>query len=162
MECTPHGVSLKSKENVSPGRKGRTQRSPDREKTLPKEDSEPIRRALDRFSSSPPPTGIPESIDPPPMKIEIDWQVKGVSKSVQDKVGVHALPSTIPSPTTPGTFSLCCEALGKREGAEATAGLRSGRPPNILRAGSLPVLEHHYPTSRLRCTVHNQMDLFFF
>lgn len=87
MECTPHGVSLKSKENGSPGRKGRTQRSPDRGKTLPKEDSEPIRRALDRFSSSPLPTGIPESIDPPPMKIEIDWQVKGVSKSVQDKVG---------------------------------------------------------------------------
>lgn len=87
MECTPHGVSLKSQENGSPGRKGRTQRSPHRGKTLPKEDSEPIRRALDRFSSSPPPTGIPESIDPPPMKIEIDWQVKGVSKSVQDKVG---------------------------------------------------------------------------
>ena len=31
--------------------------------------------------------GIPENIDPPPQKIEIDWPVNAVIKTVQKKAG---------------------------------------------------------------------------
>ena len=31
--------------------------------------------------------GIPESIDPPPQKIEIDWPVNAVAKPIQKKTG---------------------------------------------------------------------------
>ena len=50
------------------------------------EDSEAIKRAIGRFEMNPLPTGLPESIDPPPRKIEIDWPIKLVSKAVQDRV----------------------------------------------------------------------------
>ena len=67
-------------------KKDRTQKTPSRGRNSTREDTEAIQRALDRFSASPLPTGIPESIEPPPTKIELDWMVKGVSKSAQDKV----------------------------------------------------------------------------
>ncbi len=50
------------------------------------EDSEAIKRAIGRFEMNPLPTGLPESIDPPPRKIEIDWPIKLVSKAVQNRV----------------------------------------------------------------------------
>ena len=74
------------REKGSSEKKDRTQKTPSRGRNSTREDTEAIQRALDRFSASPLPTGIPESIEPPPTKIELDWMVKGVSKSAQDKV----------------------------------------------------------------------------
>lgn len=74
------------REKGSSEKKDRTQKTPSRGRNSTREGTEAIRRALDRFRASPLPKGIPESIEPPPTKIEIDWKVKGVSKSVQDKV----------------------------------------------------------------------------
>ena len=86
MEYALHGWSLTIREKGSSEKKDRTQKTPSRGRNSTREDTEAIQRALDRFSASPSPTGIPESIEPPPTKIELDWMVKGVSKSVQDKV----------------------------------------------------------------------------
>jgi len=86
MEYALYGWSLTIREKGSSEKKDQTQKTPSRGRNSTREDTEAIQRALDRFSASPPPTGIPESIEPPPTKIELDWMVKGVSKSVQDKV----------------------------------------------------------------------------
>jgi len=77
---------LTIREKGSSEKKDRTQKTPSRGRNSTREDTEAIQRALDRFSAYPLPTGIPESIEPPPTKIELDWMVKGVSKSTQDKV----------------------------------------------------------------------------
>ena len=70
-----------------PRRRSRSQRGPSKAKAKGQQNSEAIQRALGRFETSPSPMGIPESIDPPPQKIEIDWPVNSVAKSVQKKTG---------------------------------------------------------------------------
>ena len=70
-----------------PRRRSRSQRGPSKAKAKGQQNSEAVRRALERFEISPSPMGIPESIDPPPQKIEIDWPVNAVAKPIQKKTG---------------------------------------------------------------------------
>ncbi len=50
------------------------------------QNQEAIKKAISRFKISPPPLGIPNSIDPPPVKIELDWITHGVPKETQKTV----------------------------------------------------------------------------
>ena len=70
-----------------PRRRSRSQRGPSKAKAKGQQNSEAVRRALERFEISPSPMGIPESIDPPPQKIEIDWPVNAVANPIQKKTG---------------------------------------------------------------------------
>jgi len=78
---------LNDKEDGGPRRRSRSQRRPRKAKAQGEQSSEAVRRAVERFAISPLPMGIPESIDPPPQKIEIDWPVNAVAKAVQRKTG---------------------------------------------------------------------------
>ena len=48
---------------------------------------EAVERALSRFQISPPPQGIPDTIDPEPTTIELEWLTHGVPKETQKIVG---------------------------------------------------------------------------
>ena len=50
-------------------------------------DSNAVERALARFDQSPPPMGIPETIDPAPREKQLKWQPNAVPKNIQKKVG---------------------------------------------------------------------------
>ena len=78
---------MSDRKDGGPRRRSRSQRGPSKAKAKGQQDSEAVRRALERFAISPSPMGIPESIDPPPQKIEIDWPVNAVAKAVQRKTG---------------------------------------------------------------------------
>ena len=78
---------MNDKEDGGPRRRSRSQRRPRKAKAQGEQSSEAVRRAVERFAISPLPMGIPESIDPPPQKIEIDWPVNAVAKAVQRKTG---------------------------------------------------------------------------
>jgi hypothetical protein len=78
---------LSDNKDGGPRRRSRSQRGPSKAKAKGQQNSEAVRRALERFEISPSPMGIPESIDPPPQKIEIDWPVTAVAKPIQKKTG---------------------------------------------------------------------------
>jgi hypothetical protein len=78
---------LSDNKDGGPRRRSRSQRGPSKAKAKGQQNSEAVRRALERFEISPSPMGIPESIDPPPQKIEIDWPVNAVAKPIQKKTG---------------------------------------------------------------------------
>ena len=50
-------------------------------------DHDAVERALARFDQSPPPMGIPETIDPAPREKQLKWQPNAVPKNIQKKVG---------------------------------------------------------------------------
>lgn len=50
-------------------------------------DPEAVERALARFEQSPPPMGLPATIDPPPEEMQLRWRTNAVPKSIQKKVG---------------------------------------------------------------------------
>ena len=50
-------------------------------------DPDAVEQALARFNQSPPPMGIPESIDPPPRERQLKWRTNAVPKNIQKKVG---------------------------------------------------------------------------
>ena len=65
----------KEKDQRPSGGNGRRQKSPE------------VERALARFSVNPRPMGIPNSIDPPPRKVNINWKTNAVPKEVQSAAG---------------------------------------------------------------------------
>ena len=50
-------------------------------------DPDAVEQALARFNQSPPPMGMPESIDPPPQERQLKWRTNAVPKNIQRKVG---------------------------------------------------------------------------
>ena len=50
-------------------------------------DPDAVEQALARFNQSPPPMGMPESIDPPPQERQLKWKTNAVPKNIQRKVG---------------------------------------------------------------------------
>ena len=44
-------------------------------------DSDAVEQALGRFNQSPPPMGMPESIDPPPQERQLKWRTNTVPVS---------------------------------------------------------------------------------
>ena len=50
-------------------------------------DPEAVERALARFEQSPPPMGLPATIDPAPEEKQLRWRTNAVPKDIQKKVG---------------------------------------------------------------------------
>ena len=55
--------------------------------TVEDKSSDSVKRALARFNANPLPIGFPTEIDPPPKKIEVNWELNAVPKDVQKKAG---------------------------------------------------------------------------
>ncbi len=68
---------------------GRRRRRPRRKSTKATDsrpwsqgDSDAVERALARFDQSPPPMGIPETIDPAPIEKQLKWRPNAVPKNI--------------------------------------------------------------------------------
>ena len=84
-------VSLsENKEGGGRRRRRRSRRKPTNgaeSKPWSQGDHDAVERALARFDQSPPPMGIPETIDPAPREKQLKWQPNAVPKKIQKKVG---------------------------------------------------------------------------
>ena len=93
MEPLPLAGALSNEKsgNRRRGRRRRRRRSSGGKKPPqengPAAESEPVERALARFTAKPRPMGLPKEIDPPPRVVEVSWKINAVSKEVQRKAG---------------------------------------------------------------------------
>ncbi|MGY8692215.1 MAG: hypothetical protein ACKVHF_04530, partial [Candidatus Poseidoniales archaeon] len=84
-------MSEPSGENTNRNRRVKRLRRDDNQnksnEKLNSQNLEAVERALSRFQISPPPQGIPDTIEPEPTTIELEWLTYGVPKETQKIVG---------------------------------------------------------------------------